>query len=33
MAFDTLKPSPVADKRVRRAIAYAVNMDAIIKEV
>lgn len=33
MGFDTLKPGPVADKRVRQAIAYAVNMDAIIKEV
>lgn len=33
MGFDTLKPGPVADKRVRQAIAHAVNMDAIIKEV
>jgi len=33
MGFDTLKPGPVADKRVRRAIAHAINMDAIIKEV
>jgi len=33
MGFDTLKPGPVADKRVRQAIAHAVNMDAIIKKV
>jgi peptide/nickel transport system substrate-binding protein len=33
MGFNTLKPGPVADKRVRRAISHAVNMDAIIKEV
>jgi peptide/nickel transport system substrate-binding protein len=33
MGFDTVKPGPVADKRVRRAIAHAVNMDAIIKGV
>jgi len=33
MGFDTLKPGPVSDKRVRRAIAHAINMDAIIKEV
>lgn len=28
-AFDTLKPGPLQDKRVRQAINYAVNVDAI----
>jgi peptide/nickel transport system substrate-binding protein len=33
MRFDPLKGGPVADKRVRQAIAHGVNMEAIIKKV
>ncbi len=33
MAFDITKPGPVADKRVRQAIAMGVNMDANIKKI
>jgi len=33
VAFDTLKGGPVADKRVRQAIAMGVNMDTNIKKV
>ena len=33
MAFDTTKGGPVADKRVRQAIAQGINMEAIIKKV
>ncbi len=33
MGFDPLKGGPVADKRVRQAIAYGINMDAIMKKV
>ena len=33
MGFDTTKGGPVADKRVRKAIACAINMDNIIKRV
>jgi peptide/nickel transport system substrate-binding protein len=33
MAFDTTKGGPVADKRVRKAIAHAVDLDNIIKKV
>ncbi len=33
MAFDTTKGGPVADKRVRQAIAMAVNMETNIKKV
>ena len=32
-AFDTLKPGPLQDKRVRQAINYAVNVDAIQKAI
>jgi peptide/nickel transport system substrate-binding protein len=33
MAFDTTKGGPVADKRVRQAIAQGINMETIIKKV
>jgi len=33
MAFDTTKGGPVADKRVRQAIAQAVNMESILKKI
>ena len=33
MAFDTTKSGPVADKRVRRAIAMAIDLNSIIKNV
>ncbi len=33
MAFDTTKGGPVADKRVRQAIAQAIDVDKIIKNV
>jgi peptide/nickel transport system substrate-binding protein len=33
VAFDTTKGGPVADKRVRQAIAQAVDMESIIKKV
>lgn len=33
LAFDTTKGGPVADKRVRRAIAQAVNIENIIKKI
>jgi peptide/nickel transport system substrate-binding protein len=33
VAFDTMKGGPVADKRVRRAIAQAVDMEGIIRKV
>jgi peptide/nickel transport system substrate-binding protein len=33
VAFDTTKGGPVADKRVRQAIAQAVNMESIIKKL
>ena len=33
MAFDITKGGPVADKRVRQAIAQGVNMETIIKKV
>lgn len=32
-AFDTLKPGPLQDKRVRQAINYAINVDAIQKAI
>ena len=32
-AFDTLKPGPLQDKRVRQAINYAINVDAIQKSI
>jgi len=33
MAFDTTKPGPQADKRVRQAIALGVNMETNIKKI
>jgi peptide/nickel transport system substrate-binding protein len=33
MRFDPTKGGPVADKRVRQAIAHGINMDTIIKKV
>ncbi len=33
VAFDNTKGGPVADKRVRRAIAHAIDVDSIIKKV
>jgi peptide/nickel transport system substrate-binding protein len=33
MAFDTTKPGPQADKRVRQAIAMGVNMETNIKKI
>lgn len=33
MAFDTTKGGPVADKRVRRGIAQAIDLNSIIKKV
>ncbi len=33
MAFDTTKGGPVADKRVRKAIAHSINLENIIKKV
>jgi peptide/nickel transport system substrate-binding protein len=33
MAFDNTKGGPVADKRVRKAIAHAIDIDTIIKKV
>ena len=33
VAFDNTKGGPVADKRVRRAIAHAIDIDTIIKKV
>ncbi len=33
MAFDTTKPGPQADKRVRQAIAMGINMDTNIKKI
>lgn len=33
VAFDNTKGGPVADKRVRRAIAHGINLDNIIKRV
>ncbi|MBI1773951.1 MAG: hypothetical protein HYR63_01260 [Proteobacteria bacterium] len=32
-AFDTIKPSPLQDKRVRQALNYAVDVDAIQKAI
>lgn len=33
MAFDTTKGGPVADKRVRKAIAHSINLENILKKV
>jgi len=33
MAFDTTKPGPQADKRVRQAIAMGINMETNIKKI
>ena len=33
LGFDTTKGGPVADKRVRKAIAHAIDLDSIIKKV
>jgi peptide/nickel transport system substrate-binding protein len=33
MAFDTTKGGPVADKRIRKAIAHSINLENIIKKI